>query len=232
MQNTATPSNAHRQTLSLALLAGLGILVSSVGILLVQPSTLAWLPHGYLTPVLALEFSTDIGMVRQMFGGEHQAIAAMMQVIRWDMAFLVCYAVFLVTVVCTLISQGILRYIALFFAVIAPVADVAENLQLLALLEHLQNASVKADAPIDFTDLRLATVVKFGAVAIVHIRLLRAVMPLGRYGRILSAFLLGSVFATGASFYTVPFALDAAVAFTAISWCLLWGMMLIRLRSN
>lgn len=232
MENAQPSVIVDRKAALIAVVAGIALFITTLGILLVQPATPAWMPKGFLTPILALEFATDIAMVREMLGDDAATAHALMTVVKWDMAFLGAYAVFLVAVIVALIGKGVLRYIALFFAAVAPLADLAENLQLLKLLDFVvSGASMRAEAPIDFTYLRMAAVIKFGAIAIVHIRLMRVVIQQGRYGRVLAAFLLGSIFATGASFYTVPYALDIAMTLVSICWLMLWAMMLSHLRA-
>lgn len=230
---TAHPSAiVDRKAAFIAVVAGIALFITTLGILFVQPNAPTWMPNGFITPILALEFATDIAVVRQMLGDDAVTAEALMHVVKWDMAFLCAYAVFLIAVITALIEKGVLRYIALFFAAIAPLADIAENLQLLTLLEFvISGASFRAEAPIDFSYLRLAAVMKFGAIAIVHIRLMRVVIQQGHYGRVLAAFLLGSIVATGASFYTVPYALDIAMTLVSICWLMLWAMMLSRLRA-
>lgn len=230
---TAPPrAIVDRRAALIAVVAGVALFIATLGTLLVQPATPAWMPHGFLTPILALEFASDMATVQQMLDNGATALA-LKEVVKWDMAFIGAYAVFLMAVIVALIEKGVLRYIALFFAAVAPLADIAENLQLLRLLDFVvAGTSIRAEPPVDFTYLRLAAVMKFGAIAIVHIRLMRMVIQHGRYGRVLAAFLLGSIFATGASFYTAPYALDIAMILVSISWLMLWVMMLSRLRAT
>lgn len=222
-----------RQLLSVALLAGLVMLAQVIGMLMMLPSTVAWLPAGFLTPIYALEFVTDFSTARHMLGRDPATAMAFIQGIQLDMAFLVVYGVFLVCSVCVLLKKGGLRYIALFFAVLAPLGDLAENMQLLTLLQSIAKTTGFHDASnVDFMFLRLAVVVKFSAIAIVMLRLLRPLWQRARVGQALCLLILVNVFATVASFFNVPYAVEVMVNTISLCWFLLWWVLLLQWRGH
>lgn len=226
-------TSISRLALNGALLAGLMMLALVVAMLIVTPMQVAWMPEGFLTPLYALEFVTDYATARHMLGHEPAVAMAFIQGIQVDMVFLVVYGVFLVCSVFVLLEKGVLRYIALFFALLAPAGDFFENLQLLSLLKSIAEATGFHDvADVNFTYLRLAVVVKFGAIAIVMLRLLRPLWLRARMGQALSLLIFINTLATGASFFHVPYAVEVMVNTISLCWFLLWIILLMQWRAK
>lgn len=226
-------ADVSRIAVTCAVVSGLMMLFFSVIMFAVMPITLQWMPHGFTTPILALEFLPDLTSARQLLAQDTATVQAFIDGVRWDMAFLACYGAFLFSCAWVLLEKGVLRYIAIGFAVLAPLADIAENLQLLTLLTTLQSkTSLLSDDPIDFLYLRLAVVIKFGAIAILQSRLMRPLWQRPRLGRLLVVLILVNTFATGACFLSVAYAVEVMMSAIALCWLLLWVMMVMALRGS
>ncbi len=225
--------STSRLALNIALLAGLMMLALVVAMLMVFPTQVAWMPEGFLTPLYALEFVADYSTARHMLGHEPAVALAFIQGIKLDMIFLVVYGIFLVSSVFVLLEKGVMRYIALFFAVLAPIGDLLENLQLLSLLKSIAEATGFHDVTdVNFMYLRLAVVVKFGAIAIVMLRLLRPLWLRARLGQALCLLIFINTLATGASFFHVPYAVEVMVNTISLCWFLLWIILLMQWRAK
>lgn len=225
--------SSSRLALNTALFAGLIMLALVIAMLMVVPMHVAWMPAGFLTPLYALEFVADFSTARHMLGHEPAVAMAFNQGMQLDMGFLVIYGIFLVSSVCALLEKGVLRYIALFFALLAPVADLLENLQLLTLLKNIAEATGFHDATeVNFMYLRLAVVVKFGAIAIVMLRLLRPLWLRARLGQALCLLIFVNTLATGASFFHVPYAVEVMVNTISLCWLFLWIILLMQWRAK
>lgn len=217
----------------IALATGLLMLAISVAMLIIQPRALPSMPEGFLTPVLALEFVADFASAKHLLGQDQVLLQAFTSMTHWDMVFLLSYGAFLVSCVCVIFAKGVLRNIALAFAIIAPLADLLENLQLLQVLHALDPENgFHGESPIDFFYLRLAVVIKFGAIALVHVRLLRPLLEHSPLGKALAGLMMVNVFATGASFYNVPYAIEVTMNSIALCWLLQWVLIARDLRSG
>lgn len=216
-----------------AAVAGLGVVVLSLIELIIMPASLAWMPEGFRTPVLALEFMVDVSTAKQMLGGEPLALQALISTLHWDMALLAAYGLFLAACAWALLDNGALKIVAMFFAVAAPLADYFENQQLLRILELVNKPlRVMVAADIDITYLRLMVVMKFGAIAIFHLRIIRALWGRNRTGRLLTSVILLNAFATGATFLNVSFAAEIMLNSILLCWLGLWIFMLLEIKSG
>lgn len=221
----------NKTAVQVAVWAGIALLIFNVGQMFVQPAALSWMPQGFLTPILALEFLSDFDNARQLLAQTDTA-ERFTHMVQWDMAVLVGYGVFLVACVCAIFEKGMMRNIALIFAVIAPVADFVENVQLLKLLGFFPaDPHYSGEGPIDFYYLRLAVVIKFGCIALANVRLMRPLLQRGPLERVIAGLMMVDVFATGASFYGMPYAIEVTLYTIVVGWLLLWMLMFFNLRA-
>ncbi len=174
---TSRPLNTLRN----AALASPFMIVLVLGMNAFYPVTLPTLPAGYFTPILAIEFVASLAHAQALFAGD-TALLARTQTGHWiDMGFLLAYGSFLAlaNLGCWQWQRRRVSLAGAGFAVLAALADCAENLQLLQLGNALQGTS----APPDFSLLRLCVDTKFAGIALSMLCLVPLLWPHGWAGK-------------------------------------------------
>lgn len=179
MQSTA---NLAAREFHAAMVAGAVVVLLAIALAFFYPPTLATLPQGFHTPILAIEFVASLAEAEAIFAGDADLVQQVQTGHRIDMAFLLAYGAFLL-----LLNLGFWRWqrrplnlAGALAAVIAAVADSVENLHLLQLGEALRGNS----APPDFAWLRVLVASKFIGIAVSLLCLGHAMWHQGRLGKL------------------------------------------------
>jgi hypothetical protein len=149
---------------------GLGALVMTLVLALIGPRQVGSLPAGFITPVMAFEFAEEADEVAQLFAPDG-SMAAMDQVNRWDFLYMTLYGLFLSAFALACAGQTGNRYfyIPAVLALLIPLADAMENVQLLAVTRMLSEDGVspilESLSPL-LSRLRLFTWLKWGGLAV------------------------------------------------------------------
>jgi hypothetical protein len=123
--------------------AGLSVIAFSIVLLRVQPNRMGELPHGMVTPVLALELARTPAEVESVFGAAGSVERSewhtrMVRATLIDFGLLAAYGAFLAGVALELWRNGSRAARAgVFLAPLAACADVAENSELLTIFASL-----------------------------------------------------------------------------------------------
>jgi hypothetical protein len=149
---------------------GVGAVVIPLIFSLIGPRQVGPMPDGFFTPVLAFEFAESTAELTSLFAPEGAA-AAMDRVNRWDFLYMTFYGLFLFTFALAAARQTGRRYfyVPAALALLIPLADAMENVQLLAITRVLGEADV---APVLdrllplLTRLRWFTWLKWGGLAV------------------------------------------------------------------
>jgi len=214
-----------RRPFLISALFGLGIIVISLVMLISGPSRTGQLPDGYFTPVVAFEFSTTPQAIMTIFADvdgnvSEPMINSMTNNTFLDFLFLIVYGGFLFSfaLTCIRISGNRLYYFSAGLAVLAPLFDILENVQLLAIMKALT-----AGDPANMTPalglLGVFTWLKWGALALYFVMLGPFLSSRGRYGRLVAIFSVLPVILGIVALMTAPglgkeiFALSITVMF-------------------
>lgn len=144
---------------------GLGALVMTLVLALIGPREVGPMSPGFITPVMAFEFARSEAEVVRLFEPEGSA-AAMDRVNRWDFLYMALYGLFLVTfaLAAALDSDQYTPWFAAGLALLIPLADAMENVQLLRLTS--QSAFGGAGMADALGRLHLFTWLKWGGLAL------------------------------------------------------------------
>jgi hypothetical protein len=166
---------------------GLGTVAVGLLLQLLTPREIGALPPGFLTPIIALEFATNQEDVRQLFetpGGSFPALLQTMQAnTLLDFLFILLYTVFLVlfAVACAQTTARTLYWVAAGTAVVAGIADVLENVQLLAIFGQVPQGEFTAE----LARLRVSTWIKWGSLAAYFLMLMPYLRNQGGLARLI-----------------------------------------------
>lgn len=177
----ACPPRALRH-FRLAALTSLPLLALAALMFLFYPPALPTLPAGFITPILALEFTDSLEAARALLGND-AALIARVQTGHWiDMGFLLSYGAFLAlaNLGCWYWQPRPVSLAGLVLALLAAGADSLENGQLL----HLGRALLEDTAAPDFGLLRLCVVTKFAAIALSLLCLVPRLRPANGPGKL------------------------------------------------
>ena len=226
--------------ISIFRMAGIaGALVGALALVMsfFYPLSLPNLPVGFSSPILALEFAGSLTEVRTQFGDDSELIRRFHIGHYLDMAFLCAYGAFL-----SLANIGawqqrgrFISIIGAIAAVIASLADFAENI----LLMQLTSALLSVAAAPNFVLLKFFVSFKFLAIAFSMACLVPALWPQAhveiRVGEKVGK-IAGKVFgvATVLAFITTLLtvvgyygASTTMVMATAVAWLALWVYLLL-----
>ena len=165
---------------------GLGAVVMTLVLSAVGPRPATPLPAGFMTPVLVFEFAETADEVGTLFAPVGQPAgdavrAAMDRVNRLDFIYIALYGGCLLafSLVCFRLTGQRVYLLAAALAMGIMVADVLENVQLLAITRDL------GARPIDdrLTRLRLFTWLKWGGLALWFLLMRFYFQSAGRFGR-------------------------------------------------
>ncbi len=152
----------------LILILGLGIIVLSLVLRSIFPSTVAWMPEGFSTPIIAYEFLLSSEEVLKFFGPagplRDSWVESMVTGHKVDTVYLLVYGLFLVSWGwLALKKSGRNFYFAIILlAVMASVCDWFENKQLVQMATALETQDF--DKPLKL--LLLFTWLKWGSLAL------------------------------------------------------------------
>ncbi|MDX1415019.1 MAG: hypothetical protein R3293_12560 [Candidatus Promineifilaceae bacterium] len=187
-------------------LIGIGVILISLVLMVTGPQETGPLAEGFFTPVIAFEFAANIQDVNLIFRNEsnqliESAVSAMTFGVRLDFLFMLLYGAFLVTfaITCALLAGDRLFYAAALAAVLAPIFDLLENLQLLSIMQQLGNGIFLSQ----LRNLHLFTWLKWGALILVFLLLIPFFQKAGSLGRFLAMF-AALPFVTGVLAYLSP----------------------------
>ena len=148
---------------------GLVVIGMSLILMRVNPRSANELAAGFWTPIIAFEFAeseTDVVLILGQIGTPDQAelIDAFTRGNNLDFVYMVLYGVFLFifAFTCVRLSGNKLFYIAAGLAVLVPIADMLENLQLQAILTGFVAGD---DFSNNLARLKLFTWLKWGGLA-------------------------------------------------------------------
>lgn len=147
---------------------GLGAVALTLLFSLIGPQPAAPLPNGFITPVLAFEFARTDGDVRAIFSPMGQAAdsvrAAMDRVNRLDFLYIALYGGCLLAfaLTCARLTGRRVYLIPAALAVVIVVADILENVQLLAITREMGVTSVGGN----LAALHVFTWLKWGGLAL------------------------------------------------------------------
>ncbi len=161
----------------------IGLLITLIG---PPPGDLA---GGFITPVVAFEFATEVEQVNQIFAGPNSPARAdivrtMTNSTRLDFLFLLLYGAFLVTfsITCASLTGRKIYYFVALLAVIAPLFDLLENLTMLSIIDQLDAGSFLSE----LHRLQLYTWLKWGALTLSFVLLVPFFWQSGKFGQFLS----------------------------------------------
>jgi hypothetical protein len=175
----------------------------------------AQLPEGFVTPILALEFSGGPAAAQALLDSSAVRDAFKRQV-QMDYSFLLAYGIFLTSAAAALLPAGALRTRAIVLAIIAAIADAVENQFLTTLL-------TEGVDQIQYQHLRFAVVMKFGAIAMVAITLMPVVRERGLPGRMTAFSAMALAIFTAGTFIAPPYVAEAMLVAISLHWiCLCW----------
>jgi len=165
---------------------GLGTVLMTLIMTAIGPRPAAPLPAGFITPVLAYEFATTDADVAALFAPVGQPAgetvrAAMDRVNRLDFLYIVFYGGFLTTfaLVCARATRQPVFLLAAALAPLIMLADVLENVQLLAITARLGTT----DIAVQLARLRWFTWLKWGGLALWFLLLRPYFLARGGFGR-------------------------------------------------
>ena len=149
------------------------------------------LADGFFTPIIAFEFASNVQDLNLIFYDTNSqllqtAVTAITFGTRLDFLFMVLYGAFLFTfsLTCASLTSNRLFYLTAVLAVLAPLFDLLENLQLLAIMQQLGSGNFIAQLGY----LRLFTWLKWGALTVIFLLLIPFFQKAGVFGRFLVMF--------------------------------------------
>jgi hypothetical protein len=170
---------------------GIAVIVVGLAINIISPGPSSNLREGFKTPVIAFEFATEGEHVELIFDKaspqeEETFVRAMTNGTRLDFLFLILYGAFLVSfsIICISQTGNRLYYWAAILAIIAPVFDILENLQMLTIIEQF----LSGETYYNLQTLQFYTWAKWGALALAFLFLAPFFSSAGKFGRYLSFF--------------------------------------------
>lgn len=138
-------------------------------LMVLLPSKLEGLPHGFATPILALEFARGPADLLASVGGGSGAMGTIVEAYdrahRVDFVFAFAYASLLAVGGASLLPRGgraTTLVLVLGLSLVAALADCAENVVLLDATRLVREGA----APASFAPLVVATSTKWGAIAL------------------------------------------------------------------
>ncbi len=154
---------------------GLFVIGMSLILMAVNPRSAGELAEGFWTPIIAFEFAETEADVVLVLGqidtpGQAELIEAFTLGNNLDFIYMVLYGAFLFVfaLTCARLSGNKLFYIAAGLAVLVPLADMLENLQLQAILTSFVAGD---DFSSNLTRLKLYTWLKWGSLAFIFLLL-------------------------------------------------------------
>ncbi len=177
-----------RRPFMVSTLIGMPLIIVGLLVTLIGPAP-AKLPRGFITPVVAFEFVTEIEHVNQIFAGPNSAAQAdlvrtMTNSTHLDFLFLILYGAFLFafSITCVSLTGKKFYYFVTLLAVVAPLFDLLENLQMLSIIDQLDAGSFITE----LQRLQLFTWLKWSALAVSFVLLLPFFWSAGKFGQFLS----------------------------------------------
>ncbi len=205
--------------------AFIGIALIFIGLLiyLVGPGPSDNLLGGFLTPVVAFEFATKDEQVTQIFGPTQSTQSEdMMQKMtdstQLDFLFLILYGSFLLSfaLICTSITQSRGYYFAAGLAILAPLFDILENIQMFSIMEQIAAGQTQFELGL----IHFFTWAKWGSLALAFALLVPFFQSTGNFGRFLSLFTIINL-ALGTAAYIWPGLFNEIFALTTVLMFLL-----------
>lgn len=219
--------------------SGIGIIVVSNILKMFFPSSVAWLPEGFSSPILAFEFLQTNREVLQFFGPaspERDAwVTGMNRGHQVDYLYLVVYGLFLA-------SWGLLGfrktgnklfYGIIVLAVVAALSDLMENLQLVNIASNLDAGTFETP----LKRLFLFTWLKWGSLAFALAGISVYLFKTGFAGKIymvvsLATLVLGVIAFINRSAFTGYFTLGITVQFVFLIGWAIWLVFGVRRRKK
>ncbi len=203
---------------------GVLVLLIAIGLTRFYPLQLDTLPAGFVTPILALEFTTSLADARAIVGDNRDLIEQIQRGHWLDMVFLLAYTAFLA------LANGVLWYRLRHWGAAAGViaiclgglADALENSQLL----QLGNALLGEAPPPDFAQLRLFVGIKFLAISIAMLCLSRNLFRFGVLGKCFGGVSLVLVPVTVLALDGNPRLIETMGLLNAVGWLILFVWLL------
>lgn len=213
------------QGLRAAIVCGGLVILIAIVMNLFYPLSLDTLPNGFVTPILALEFTMSLSDAKAIFNDD-RTLMKQVQTGHWvDMVFLLAYGAFLALPnwVMWLRFRHWSGLAGMMAACVAPIADVLENNKLL----QLGNALLGDGPPPDFALLRLFVGIKFLAISIAMLCLGRNLFRFGITGKLFAVLSLALVPVTMLALEGNPAMIEIMGLLTAIGWLVLmvWLVM-------
>ena len=175
----------HRPFLN-AGFVGLLVIVMSILLMAVFPSTAPKLPDGFFTPIIAFEFMETKTEVYQLFGFpgtelREQMVSGMNLGNQLDYIYMGLYALFLMmfSAGCAKISGQRRYYTGICLALVVLAADIMENQQLFGITSKLSSG----DFGDELTRLQLFTWLKWGGICIIFLLLASWFFRQNRFGK-------------------------------------------------
>jgi hypothetical protein len=202
---------------------GLGAVAMTLILSFVGPRPATPLPAGFITPVLAFEFAENEAEVRQIVSPNVRS--AMDRVNQFDFLYIALYGgcLFTFALTCDRLTGRRLFFGAAALAIGIMVADILENVQLLAITARMDDGGFEGE----LARLRLFTWLKWGGLA-VYFALLRAYFarltgPARWLGAIaLSPLLLGAAAFLSRGPISELFALSIGLMFLLLTFYAWW----------
>lgn len=171
---------------------GIGVILVTLVFNLVGPRPSNPLPNGHITPVLAFELATSEAELAQIFGAadapDSAVVQAMDRVNRLDYVYISLYGLmlFLLALVAGWLTGSRIAYVAAALAFAVMMADILENLQLLAITAQWGQGTVSDE----LARLHLWTWLKWAGLAAYFLLLApifwRDLKGSGRLGRVIA----------------------------------------------
>lgn len=212
-----------------AIVSGIFMVLITITMSQFYPAHLDTLPEGFITPILAIEFMASHTEARQIFA-DNRDLIAQVQTGHWiDMIFLLSYCAFLAlpNILFWLRQRHWSSIAGIMAAVIAAVADAAENWKLL----QAGNALLGENVPPDFSLLRLYMGTKFLAISISMLCLSRSLFQQGTLGKIFASLSLVLVPVTMIGLDGNPVMIEAMTGLIVVAWITLF-IWLVRTRNG
>jgi hypothetical protein len=185
---------------------GLSVIIISLVLMITGPQETGPLAEGFFTPIIAFEFATSVEDVNLIFYDSNsqllqRAVSDITSGTRLDFLFMLLYGAFLLTfsLKCSSLTNNRWFYLSAALAVLAPIFDLLENLQLLSIMERLDSG----DLITQLGYLHLFTWLKWGTLSLIFLSLIPFFQNSGVFGRFLATF-AALPFVLGILAYFVP----------------------------
>lgn len=173
---------------------GIGVILMSLVLMAVFPTTAPWMMDGFFTPIIAFEFIGTTEEVFQFFGSPDSPeydpmIEAMDLGNRLDFIYMVLYSLFLLLFArqCVKLTGNRLFYLSMGLALVVLIGDFLENLQLLEITSKLSSGNFEEELQY----LRIFTWQKWGGLTVYFVTLLPYFFEGGPFSKILSGMGVG-----------------------------------------